>query len=499
MDIFNNLEQKLSQIGLAQTKTNVGFIQSVKDGVAMVSGLSDVGYAQIVLVEIDGDNIIEAMVFDLTTDTVGILILGDSMDIKAGQKVIATGEMLSISVSDDILGKTVDALGKTVDGSILNLTNSKEMLVDRIAPGVMARKSVDRPLKTGILVADALVPIGRGQRELIIGDRQTGKTTIALDAILNQKGEDVICVYISIGQKRSRTKQIVELLKERGSMEYTVVVSASASDSVACQYLAPYSGTAIAEYFCEQGKDVLVIYDDLTKQAWAYRQLSLIFRRPPGREAYPGDVFYLHSRLLERSCQLDEKRGGGSITSLPIIETLAGDISAYIPTNVISITDGQIFLDSDLFNSGIRPAISPGLSVSRVGGSAQTKAMKKNAGSLKLDLASYRELAAFSQFGGDLDKATQLKLTRGAALTRVLIQPPFSPLSQADQIIAIFAGNNGFLDNVNIKEIPNFVTNLRVFANNYYAPAMTKLNTGKWLDEDKQVLKSICQDFANQL
>jgi F-type H+/Na+-transporting ATPase subunit alpha len=497
MSIFTNLEAKIVNISANTNEHNIGQIISVRDGVALADGLSQVSYNEIVHIQV-GDKIVPAVAFNLETEQVGLLILSnDANEVRAGDKVFATGKTLSVNVGDEIQGHTVDALANSIDGNMLSYKESRDMPIERKAYGVMARQSVDRPVKTGITVIDALVNVGRGQRELIIGDRQTGKTTIAVDAIINQKKENMVCVYVAIGQKQSKTRQMIEKLEAAGAMSYTTVVSASASDSPAMQYLAPYSGVAIAEYFMEKGRDVLIIYDDLTKQAWAYRQLSLLFRRPPGREAYPGDVFFLHSRLLERSCQLNAKLGGGSITALPIIETQAGDISAYVPTNVISITDGQIFMESNLFNSGIRPAVSPGLSVTRVGGAAQTKAMKKVAGSMKLELAQYRELAAFSQFGGDLDKATQLKLTRGAAATQVLVQPAYNPLSQAEQIIAIFAVNNGFMDKLDVNKVQAFCIAIRKFLVTYYPDLTNQLNEGKWKDESKDDLTKVCQDFES--
>jgi len=498
MSLLIALEKKLQDIGENSIAKNVGFIKSFKDGVAYATGLSDVSYNEVVEVHISDEDAILALVFNLEKDQVGLLILADTMDISEGSKVTATGEILSVKVGNEILGRVVNALGRPIDGNPLVYSNDfKKMLIEKIAPGVITRQSVTRPLKTGITVIDALVNVGRGQRELIIGDRQTGKTTIAIDTIINQKNEDMICIYVAIGQKQSRVKQLVERLTAAGAMSYTVIVAASASDPASEQYLSPYTGIAIAEYFMEQGKDALIIYDDLTKHAWAYRQLSLLFRRPPGREAYPGDVFYLHSRLLERSAQLNKDFGGGSITALPIIETQASDVSAYIPTNVISITDGQIYLESELFNSGIRPAVNPGISVTRVGGSAQTKAMKKVAGSMKLELSQYRELAAFSQFGGDLDKSTQQKLARGAVLTELLVQPPYSPLSQGEQVLGIFAGNKGFLDNLKPKEVRPFVDSLRSFAKTNKPDLISELDKGKWTDDSEKLLKELCVEFTS--
>lgn len=446
-----SIEKELSKSKISLIPEEFGEVVEIKDGVAVLQGLDDVSYGELIEFK-DG---VVGYVVDLTEDRVGAIVLGDYLKIKAGDKAKAMSLTLSVPVSDLILGRVVDPLGNPIDGG-KKIKIDKHYPVERIAVGVIKRKPVNQPVQTGIKTIDALIPIGRGQRELIIGDRGTGKTTIALDTILNQKKENMICIYCSIGQKTSKTASLVDLLRKRGAMDYTVVVSASASDPASMQYLAPYSATAIAEYFMDKGKDVLVIYDDLTKHAWAYRQISLILRRPAGREAYPGDVFYLHSRLLERACRMDEKYGGGSITALPIIETLEGDLSTYIPTNVISITDGQIFLETDLFNAGIRPAINVGLSVSRVGGNAQTKAMKKVAGRLKLDLAQYNALAAFSQFEGELDEETKKLLTRGAKVTQVLKQKNGNPVPLPFQIAIIWAATNGYLDNIENNKILEF-------------------------------------------
>ncbi|GAB4148194.1 MAG: F0F1 ATP synthase subunit alpha [Patescibacteria group bacterium] len=500
MSLLTNLEQKLNNIGASPTTQNVGFVASFRDGVAYANGLSGAAYNELVYVEVSAEELVPALVFNLEADQVGLLLLSDNNKIAEGNKVLASGEILSLEINDQILGRVVNVLGEPLDGKpLIYQGDTTKMLIEKIASGVITRESVGRPLKTGITVVDALVNVGRGQRELIIGDRQTGKTTIAIDTILNQKGENMVCVYVAIGQKQSKIRQLVERLTAGGAMDYTVVLSASASDSAAFQYLAPYAGVAIAEYFMEKGQDALVVYDDLTKHAWAYRQLSLLFKRPPGREAYPGDVFYLHSRLLERAAQLNSDYGGGSITALPIIETQASDVSAYIPTNVISITDGQIYLESELFNSGIRPAVNPGISVTRVGGSAQTKAMKKVAGSMKLELSQYRELAAFSQFGGDLDKTTQQKLSRGAVITQLLVQPPFKPLSQAEQILGIYAGNKGYLDELKPTEVSGWVNGLRNFAQSYHQEFMTELNTGKWSDEIEKGLAQVCDEYSQSL
>jgi len=431
--------------------SEVGYVKEVRDGVVILSGLDAVSYGEL----IEFENGVLAYVVDLIEDAVGAIVLGDYLNIKEKDKAIALGKVLSIPVSSRLLGRVVDPLVNPLDGKE-KIKEEKFYPIEKIAPGVIYRKPVSIPVQTGIKAIDVLIPIGRGQRELIIGDRGTGKTTLAIDTILNQKNENLICIYCAIGQRNSKVAQVIDLLEKKGAMDYTIVVSASASDSSSLQYLAPYSSMAIAEFFMDKGKDVLVVFDDLTRHAWAWREISLILRRPAGREAYPGDIFYLHSRLLERACRLDEKYGGGSITALPIIETLEGDVSSYIPTNVISITDGQIFLEADLFNSGIRPAINVGLSVSRVGGAAQTKAMKKVAGKLKLDLAQYREMAAFSQFESELDEETKKFLNRGAKLTQILTQKKNTPYSLAEEVVVIWAVNKGFADNIPTSEILKF-------------------------------------------
>lgn len=432
-----------------------GVVVEVKDGVAILEGLDKVAYGELIEFK---ENLI-GYVIDLTEDEVGAIILGDYTLITAGDKAKSLGYTISVPVSESLLGRVVNSLGMPVDGKP-PIKSKTFYPVEKIAAGVIRRQPVSVSLQTGIKAIDALIPVGRGQRELIIGDRGTGKTTIAIDTILNQKEEDVICIYCAIGQKNSKVAAIIELLKKKKAIDYSIIVNASASDSVAMQYLAPYSACAMGEYFMDKGKDVLIIYDDLTKHAWAYRQMSLILRRPAGREAYPGDVFYLHSRLLERAGRIDKKYGGGSITALPIIETLDGDLSAYIPTNVISITDGQISLETDLFNAGIRPAINVGLSVSRVGGHAQTKAMKSVAGKLKLDLAQYRDLAAFSQFESELDEETKKFLNRGTKITQILKQKKNQPMSLAQQVAIIWAASNGFLDQLPIDKIENFESKL---------------------------------------
>ncbi len=449
---IKEIEKELdSRKGISVETQEIGTVVEVKDGVVTLSGLDNIGYGDI----IEFENNEKALVIDLLEDMVGAIVLGDYLSITAGHKAKGTGITLSIPVEDKILGRVVDPLMRALDGGA-DIKSKTYYPIERLAAGIVERQSVTVPLQTGIKAIDALIPIGRGQRELIIGDRGTGKTTIGIDTIINQKGEDVICIYCAIGQKKSKVATTIELLRQKGALEYTVVVNAAASDPVTLQYLAPYAATAVAEFFMDKGKDVLVIYDDLSKHAWAYRQVSLILRRPAGREAYPGDVFYLHSRLLERSARINKEHGGGSITGLPIIETLENDVSAYIPTNVISITDGQIFLETDLFNSGIRPAVNVGLSVSRVGSAAQTKAMKQVAGKLKLDLAQYRELSAFSQFESDLDAETKKLLNRGAKVTQLLKQKQSEPYTLGEQVAIIWAGTKGYLDEVDLAKVPVF-------------------------------------------
>ena len=452
--IRQQIEQYDQQVGVS----NVGTVLQVGDGIARIYGLEKCMAGE--LVEFEDGTI--GIALNLEEDNVGAVLMGEGHDIQEGSSVTATGRIAQIPVGEAIIGRVVDALARPIDGKgDINTTESR--LIESMAPGIIARRSVHEPMQTGITAIDAMIPIGRGQRELIIGDRQTGKTSIAVDTIINQKGEDVICVYVAIGQKSSTVAQVVNVLKEKGALDYTVVVAANASDPATLQYLAPYTGAAIAEYFMYQGKATLVIYDDLSKQAQAYRQMSLLLRRPPGREAYPGDVFYLHSRLLERAAKLSDDLGAGSMTALPIIETQAGDVSAYIPTNVISITDGQIFLSSNLFNSGLRPAINPGISVSRVGSAAQTKAVKKVAGKLKLELAQFDDLQAFAQFASDLDKATQDQLARGQRLRELLKQPQYSPLAVYEQVALVYAGLNGYLDDIPVDKITTFTGGLREY------------------------------------
>nr|WP_300006058.1 F0F1 ATP synthase subunit alpha [Tissierella sp.] len=454
------------QIKKYESKTDlvdVGTVIQVGDGIARLHGLEGCMAGE--LIEFPGE--VFGMALNLEEDNIGCVLLGSDKDIKEGDTVKSTGRIVEVPVGDALIGRVVNSLGQPIDGKG-SINTDKFSPIEKIAPGVITRKSVDEPLQTGIKSIDALFPIGRGQRELIIGDRQTGKTAIAIDTILNQKNTDVICIYVAIGQKRSTVAQIVDVLEQRGAMDYTIVVSSTASELAPLQYIAPYAGVTIAEEFMAQGKDVLIVYDDLSKHAVAYRAMSLLLRRPPGREAFPGDVFYLHSRLLERAARMDPAYGGGSITALPIIETLEGDISAYIPTNVISITDGQIFLETDLFFSGQRPAINTGLSVSRVGGAAQIKAMKKIGGKLKLDIAQYRDLASFSQFGSDLDPETQARLDQGERLMEVLKQPQYSPLVVEDQVIILYAVTNNHLKDIPVDQISLFEKEYLDFVRNNY-------------------------------
>jgi len=455
--LTNFVENKLNEYTKTTTRTaDVGIVLQVGDGIARIYGLENVASGE--LLEFEDQTI--GIALNLETSNVGAVLMGNGRDIRQGSTVRATGKIAQIPVGNDLLGRVVDALVNPIDGKE-GLLKSETRLIESPAPGIIARQSVCEPLQTGIVSIDAMIPIGRGQRELIIGDRQTGKTSIALDTIINQQTEDVVCVYVAIGQKASTVAQAVDILREKGALSYTCIVAANASDPATLQYLAPYTGASIAEYFMYKGKSTLVIYDDLTKQAQAYRQMSLLLRRPPGREAFPGDVFYLHSRLLERAAKLSKALGGGSMTALPIIETEAGDVSAYIPTNVISITDGQIFLSKDLFNSGIKPAIDVGISVSRVGSAAQIKAMKQVAGKLKLELAQFAELEAFSQFASDLDKVTLQQLARGQRLRELLKQPQNSPKSVEEQVALIYAGTNGYLDSLPIASVTSFVSKLQ--------------------------------------
>ena len=443
--IIDSLKKELSKADTSSAKTEIGVVLEVGDGVARIGGLPNARSLEMLEINVRGGEPVVAVALNLEEHDIGAMILGDPLLINEGDEVVATGKVLETPVGEGLLGRVVNALGEPVDGKGA-LTKEAQYPVEKIAPGVITRESVNEPLQTGIKAIDSMIPIGRGQRELIIGDRQTGKTAIAIDTIINQKGKDVLCVYVAVGQKESKVAAISAKLEEAGALDYTNIVVAGASDPASTQFLAPFVGAAIAEYFMDKGKDVLIVYDDLSKHAVAYREVSLILQRPPGREAFPGDVFYLHSRLLERSAKLSKEFGGGSLTALPIIETQANDVSAYIPTNVISITDGQIYLESDLFYQGIRPAVNVGLSVSRVGSAAQTKAMKKVAGKLRLTLAQYRELAAFAQFGSDLDEATQKQLTRGKIMTEILKQGQYAPQSVAEQVATLYAAINGYFD-----------------------------------------------------
>ena len=491
--IVEQLKKELSRFKSETTQVTVGEVSEVFDGITRVSGLRDIKAGEMVTFA-HGET---GVALNLEEDTIGVVILGDSSKIKEGDKVKATGRILEIPVGDALVGRVVDALGNPIDGNG-EIKSTKTYPIERVAPGVITREGVDQPVQTGIKAIDTLIPIGRGQRELIIGDRQTGKTAIAIDTILNQKGQKMICVYVAIGQKDSKLRKIETRLRAEGAMDYTIIVSAGASDSAALQYIAPYGGVAIAEYIMDLGKDVLIIYDDLSKHAVAYREISLLLRRPPGREAYPGDVFYLHSRLLERACRRNKEYGGGSITALPIIETQAGDVSAYIPTNVISITDGQIFLESDLFYKGIRPAVNVGLSVSRVGSSAQIKAMKKVAGTLKLDLAQFRELEAFSQFGSDLDESTKRQLERGKRAVELLKQPQYSPMLVEHQVVVMYALTRGLLDDVEIAKMEEFQTGLIEYAETNAKKFLEEVRTQKmWSDEGEFELKKVIEDYKS--
>jgi F-type H+/Na+-transporting ATPase subunit alpha len=468
-----------------------GNIISISDGVAKVSGLFGVSYLEMV----QFPHGVAGVAINLEQKEVGVIILGDYLKLKQGDEVKNTGKLLSIPVGEELLGRVIDPLGNPMDGKG-EIHTKKAYPIEKIAPGVVERKPVTMPLATGIKAIDALIPIGRGQRELIVGDRGLGKTQIALDTIINQKDENVICIYVAIGQKASRVAGVVAALEKHGAMKHTIVVAANAADPASLQYIAPYSGCAIGEYFMDKGKDALVIYDDLSKHAWAYRQISLILRRPSGREAYPGDVFYLHSRLLERACRLNETHGGGSLTALPFIETQAGDLSAYIPTNVISITDGQIFLEPDLFYSGMRPAINVGASVSRVGGTAQMKAMKQVAGKLRLDFAQYRDLAAFAQFAQDLDPATKAQIERGARMTVLMKQPPFAPMNVEDQVALIWTGVNGYLDDIQVSDISLFEKDFLEYIRMHHKKTLKTIKEEKKLSEPlEKELKKIVEEF----
>jgi len=490
-EISSIIRQQIEQYDQEVKVSNVGTVLQVGDGIARIYGLDQCMAGE--LVEFEDGTI--GIALNLEEDNVGAVLMGEGRDIQEGSSVTATGKIAQVPVGEALIGRVVDALARPIDGKG-EIQSGESRLIESSAPGIIARRSVHEPLQTGITAIDAMIPVGRGQRELIIGDRQTGKTAIAIDTILNQKEEDVICVYVAVGQKSSTVAQVVGALEERGALDYTVVVAANASDPATLQYLAPYTGASIAEYFMYKGKATLVIYDDLSKQAQAYRQMSLLLRRPPGREAYPGDVFYLHSRLLERAAKLNDDLGGGSMTALPIIETQAGDVSAYIPTNVISITDGQIFLSADLFNSGLRPAINPGISVSRVGSAAQTKAIKKVAGKMKLDLAQFDDLQAFAQFASDLDKATQDQLSRGARLRELLKQPQYSPLSVYEQVALVYAGINGYLDDIEVEKVTAFTKGLRDYLKTSKPQFAEIIKDKKVLTEDaEKILKEALAEY----
>lgn len=488
-EIVSVLKEQIKRFGGTVTMVDVGTVIEVGDGIARIHGLASAKYNE--LLEFPHD--IMGIALNLEEDSVAAIILGDYLKVKEGDEVRCTGRIVEVPVGQTLLGRVIDPLGRPLDGKgAIKAKGTRP--VERVAPNVVLRQSVDTPVQTGVKAVDSLIPLGRGQRELIIGDRSTGKTAIAIDTIINQKGGDLFCIYVAIGQKVSKVAQLVATLESHDAMEHTIVVVASASDSVALQYLAPYAGCAIGEEFMEQGKDALVIYDDLSKHAWAYRQLSLLLRRPPGREAYPGDVFYLHSRLLERAAKYAKEYGGGSLTALPIIETQAGDLSAYIPTNVISITDGQMYLEADLFNAGIRPALNVGLSVSRVGGKAQTQAMRQVAGKLRLELAQYRELAAFAQFGtGELDKATKSQLDRGQRLTEVLKQPQFMPVSLERQVMILYAAVNGYLDDIAIDKIAGFETMFYQFMEEKHSEIVTTIAKDREINSklEKNLIKAI--------
>ncbi len=502
-NIVEELKKNIAHFQKEVEQEETGKVTEVGDGIARISGLSKCQAGE--MLEFVGSERKSAsggssteptfgLALNLEEETVGCVLLGDYEHIKEGDTVKRTNKILSVPVGEELIGRVVNSLGIAIDGG-KDIKSTKFYPIERIAPGVMTREPVSVPVQTGIKAIDAMIPIGRGQRELIIGDRQTGKTAVAIDAIINQKGKDMICVYVAIGQKESKIARIVAKLKETGAMDYTIVVVAGASAPAALSYIAPYSGVAMAEYFMDQGKDVLCVYDDLSKQAWAYREISLLLRRPPGREAYPGDVFYLHSRLLERACRRNKESGGGSITALPIIETQASDVTAYIPTNVISITDGQIFLETDLFYRGIRPALNVGISVSRVGGAAQIKPMKKVAGKLKLAMAQFREMEAFAQFASDLDPETKKQIERGQRITELLKQPQYQPVAVEDQVVSIFAVNNGYFDGVAVKDISVAEKKLTDFMSKSKRTLLDKIAKGEWDEKIETELKEACGEF----
>lgn len=490
-EISSIIRERIESFEIKLDIQEVGKVIFYADGIAKVYGLKGCMANEIV----EFDNGDKGFALNLEEDNVGVVVLGEGLGIKEGTEVKRTGKLLSVPVGDALIGRVVNAIGEPIDAKG-PIEASEIRFCEQKAPGIMPRKSVHEPLQTGLKAVDALVPIGRGQRELIVGDRQTGKTTVAIDTIINQKGQDVVCIYVAIGQKQSSVAQVVKKLEEYGAMDYTIVVVAGASESSAMQYLSPFAGVTMGEYFRDTSRHALIIYDDLSKHAVAYREMSLLLRRPPGREAFPGDVFYLHSRLLERAAKLNDEHGAGSLTALPIVETQAGDVSAYIPTNVISITDGQIFLETDLFNSGVRPAINVGISVSRVGGAAQIKATKQVAGTLKLDLAQYRELQAFSQFASDLDEISRKQLERGQRLVEVLKQPPYSPLAVEKQAVIVYAASKGFLDNISVEDIGRFENDLYPFLEAKYSSIFEDIRKKKKIDEDTEsLMKQAIEDF----
>ena len=501
-EISSVLKEKIAGLDLSAERKNEGIVVSVSDGIVRIHGMGDVMYGEV----IEFENGTKGMALNLEQDSVGAVVLGDYLEIIEGQKAVCTGKVLEVPVGEELLGRVVNTLGTPIDGKG-EIKAEKSLPVEVVAPGVIARQSVDQPVQIGLKAVDAMVPIGRGQRELIIGDRQTGKTAVAVDAIINQKGTGIKCIYVAIGQKQSTVANVVRKLEEYGAMEHTIVVSATAADPAPMQYLSAYAGCTMGEYFRDKGEDALIVYDDLSKQAVAYRQVSLLLKRPPGREAYPGDVFYLHSRLLERAARVnaeyvEQVTGGkvkgktGSLTALPIIETLAGDVSAFVPTNVISITDGQIYLETELFNSGVRPAINPGLSVSRVGGSAQTKIMKKLAGGVRTALAQYRELAAFSQFASDLDDATKQQLANGKAFTELLKQKQYAPMSVAQQALSLFAADRGYMADVEVEKILAFEEALHGYLSSEKGELEDQINsTGDWNDDIEAQFVELVEDF----
>ncbi len=501
-EISSVLKEKIAGLDLSAERKNEGIVVSVSDGIVRIHGMGDVMYGEV----IEFENGTKGMALNLEQDSVGAVVLGDYLEIIEGQKAVCTGKVLEVPVGEELLGRVVNTLGTPIDGKG-EIKAEKSLPVEVVAPGVIARQSVDQPVQIGLKAVDAMVPIGRGQRELIIGDRQTGKTAVAVDAIINQKGTGIKCIYVAIGQKQSTVANVVRKLEEYGAMEHTIVVSATAADPAPMQYLSAYAGCTMGEYFRDKGEDALIVYDDLSKQAVAYRQVSLLLKRPPGREAYPGDVFYLHSRLLERAARVnaeyvEQVTGGkvkgktGSLTALPIIETLAGDVSAFVPTNVISITDGQIYLETELFNSGVRPAINPGLSVSRVGGSAQTKIMKKLAGGVRTALAQYRELAAFSQFASDLDDATKQQLANGKAFTELLKQKQYAPMSVAQQALSLFAADRGYMADVDVEKILAFEEALHGYLTSEKGELEDQINsTGDWNDDIEAQFVELVEDF----